>query len=257
MVDEIILKECKRCHIKKQTTEFAKDTSRKDGLQRWCKYCRAEYYAENKDYSRQYYVENKEKIDTYRLQWQCANKEKVSSYRRKCYEKNKQYFANCSREYYIKNKEKITESKRKYYRKHSVKILLQQKEWHRRNPEYSASRASYSEQYRKENKDKIYIGNSNYRAQKRRSSGTHTKDQTLSQWIIQEGICFWCDYPLLNPFTKDGFGRKPHLDHVVPLKRGGSNSIENLVWSCCDCNLSKGSKLPSEWKGNNGRWIEN
>lgn len=38
-------------------------------------------------------------------------------------------------------------------------------------------------------------------------------------------------------------------DHVVPVSRGGSNSISNLTTACKTCNLSKGSKTLEEWKG--------
>lgn len=42
-----------------------------------------------------------------------------------------------------------------------------------------------------------------------------------------------------------------HCDHIVPLSRGGDNSIGNLATSCASCNLSKNDKLVSEWKGAN------
>ncbi len=41
-----------------------------------------------------------------------------------------------------------------------------------------------------------------------------------------------------------------HADHVIPLSRGGTHDIDNLVPACSKCNLSKGSKLPAvEWHG--------
>ncbi|MGW3072754.1 HNH endonuclease [Kitasatospora sp. NPDC001132] len=38
-----------------------------------------------------------------------------------------------------------------------------------------------------------------------------------------------------------------HLDHVVPLSRGGTDTAENMVPACADCNLSKGAKTLEEW----------
>jgi 5-methylcytosine-specific restriction endonuclease McrA len=51
--------------------------------------------------------------------------------------------------------------------------------------------------------------------------------------------CYWCGEP--TP------GKSAHLDHVVPLSRGGRHAIDNLCASCPACNLRKNSKLPNEW----------
>lgn len=41
-----------------------------------------------------------------------------------------------------------------------------------------------------------------------------------------------------------------HVDHFIPLSRGGTHDLDNLVAACKACNLSKGAKLPDvEWKG--------
>ena len=37
------------------------------------------------------------------------------------------------------------------------------------------------------------------------------------------------------------------LDHVVPLSRGGTHEIDNLLPACRSCNSSKGAKLLEEW----------
>ena len=39
---------------------------------------------------------------------------------------------------------------------------------------------------------------------------------------------------------------KRHVDHVVPLAKGGSHTASNLGISCATCNLRKGAKLPEE-----------
>jgi 5-methylcytosine-specific restriction endonuclease McrA len=43
-------------------------------------------------------------------------------------------------------------------------------------------------------------------------------------------------------------GGKLECDHVVPLARGGSNDISNLVTACFKCNRSKRDKTPEEWR---------
>jgi len=40
-----------------------------------------------------------------------------------------------------------------------------------------------------------------------------------------------------------------HVDHVLPLIRGGSNDIDNLVVACRACNCGKSGRSPEEWLG--------
>lgn len=37
------------------------------------------------------------------------------------------------------------------------------------------------------------------------------------------------------------------LEHLRPISRGGSNSIDNICLLCRDCNFSKGARMPLEW----------
>lgn len=50
--------------------------------------------------------------------------------------------------------------------------------------------------------------------------------------------CAYCRDPLPE--------RGWHLEHVVPLSRGGEHVWENVVASCLRCNMIKGAKLPEE-----------
>jgi 5-methylcytosine-specific restriction endonuclease McrA len=52
------------------------------------------------------------------------------------------------------------------------------------------------------------------------------------------GICKYCTSPV--PVSSW------HMDHVVPLSKGGEHSRQNVVVSCAPCNLSKGDRLVEE-----------
>lgn len=40
-----------------------------------------------------------------------------------------------------------------------------------------------------------------------------------------------------------------HLDHVMPLSRGGASDADNLVVACKTCNYDKRARTPEEWLG--------
>lgn len=42
--------------------------------------------------------------------------------------------------------------------------------------------------------------------------------------------------------------RGMHVEHVIPVSRGGTNDMSNLVLACAECNSSKGAKTPGEWR---------
>lgn len=79
----------------------------------------------------------------------------------------------------------------------------------------------------------------NRRARYRNAEGFHSPEDVDVLLASQNGVCAACR---TNVHT--GF----HVDHIIPLSRGGSNWATNLQILCAKCNLSKGSKTMLEWK---------
>lgn len=65
------------------------------------------------------------------------------------------------------------------------------------------------------------------------------KWQQIRERIIERdnGVCVYCG----------GRYETMHVDHIIPLSRGGTNDDENLVTACPSCNLSKHAKTEQEW----------
>jgi hypothetical protein len=61
-------------------------------------------------------------------------------------------------------------------------------------------------------------------------------------WNFTWGRCWYCGTNYLNPFEN------LVIEHIVPLCRGGSDDIENLVPACAYCNQAKGTLLLEEWR---------
>jgi len=79
-----------------------------------------------------------------------------------------------------------------------------------------------------------------HRAKRRRAVLRGAKEHHAhAEWVAKlveyGGYCAYCPAPA---DTKD---------HDVPLARGGSNGIDNIVPACRSCNSRKGTRTGDEW----------
>lgn len=82
------------------------------------------------------------------------------------------------------------------------------------------------------------------RARKLKNGGSFTSAELKSQFIKQEGKCYYCGDLLFSRFDK-----YYHVEHKTPLCRGGTNNISNIVLSCAECNHRKHTKTEAEFLG--------
>lgn len=90
----------------------------------------------------------------------------------------------------------------------------------------------YSE-FREYNKIKREIR----RSRIKENGGTHTKKDVDEIRAAQGDICAYCRISLHG---------KGHVDHILPLSRGGGDGKDNLQLTCRSCNMIKGSSKSDE-----------
>jgi len=85
---------------------------------------------------------------------------------------------------------------------------------------------------------KRLISESRRRARKRSVGGEFTEGDVSRLLIAQSGRCNWCGQCLDEHF---------HVDHIIPMIKGGRNDAMNICLACPPCNTRKGVKLPSQF----------
>lgn len=140
-----------------------------------------------------------------------------------------------AREYRCIHAEKVRQAKHLYYEKHAESIRAAKRIQYQKHRE---AKLEYSLRYQRENPEYAVARNARYRARKLKNGGTYTPEDIRLLQRSQNHKCWWC-----GKLVSDDY----HVDHRIPLSRGGSNNPENLCISCPSCNMSKGGRFPHEW----------
>jgi 5-methylcytosine-specific restriction endonuclease McrA len=146
-----------------------------------------------------------------------------------------------NKRYRDSHKEKIKAYKKSYF--------IKNKDRHR---VYSAKRRLMNpEQVKKEDKSRYdknpgrnNVYKHNRRANIKNCVGKISKGITERLYLLQKGKCPVCKISFKNTVY--------HLDHIIPLSRGGKNVDGNVQLLCKTCNLRKNAKDPIVFMQENG-----
>ena len=173
------------------------------------------------------FARNRVKPDGRQNQCKACN----AAYRDKHREELRQYAS----EYHANNRDRVLEEMRDRYVRDRLHRLARANKHHvmHRDRILAARRA----------KPDIVIAQYHRRkARKLNNGGTFTPADLAAIRAAQTDakgrlICAWCHKPIIDT---------PHLDHWIPLSKGGANDAGNLRYMHAKCNLSKGAKHPHD-----------
>lgn len=204
-------KTCKKC-LKTLTMDNFYIRNKKTNLRRtMCKVCMYEKHTK-------YREQHKEKISQQQKEYKNKNIDKIKNYLKHYNEKNKEELSKKKAEYYYKNVEYIREYNSKYYEKNKDHIIKQVLN------------------YTRTEKGIISKKNTANRRRTIKRNGNIRTDQLLK--LKQKSThCYWCNKKLTDY----------HIDHYIPLSKGGTHTIENIVISCPTCNIKKSNKDPIDF----------
>jgi 5-methylcytosine-specific restriction endonuclease McrA len=155
-----------------------------------------------------------------------------------------------AKQYYINNFDKYSKKQKEYKQKNLEKIRSRNSEYRKNNIEKFKQKDSV---YYEKNKDKIkltqtiyykkhkkefLIRNHNRRIKQFDNGGILSKGIEKKLFVLQKGKCPCCKKKLDDKF---------HLDHIVPISLGGTNTDENIQLLHASCNLKKKAKHPVEF----------
>lgn len=219
------IKVCSKCNkiLVAYSGNFAKVKKGKYGYMAECKEC---YSKRNK----QYYEENKEEIAERRKEY---NKQYYEEHK----EEHAEYMKKYGKEYRIEHKEEIAEYKKQYYEEHKEEKAEYQKQYYE---EHKEEIAEYNKQYRESNPHIVFNKNvlKRVRINNIEVKGRITSEQWYEVFNFFNNSCAYSEEELTNNKT---------LDHIIPLSKGGTNEIWNVIPCSRSCNSSKQDKEFLEW----------
>ena len=161
--------------------------------------------------SRKWAAGNRDYKRAYNSQYRDLYPDKVAAQSRAAYQKRADYYRERNSIWYFANRESALDTARAYVSA---------------NPE------------------SVRLAKSRYKHKRRALEGAATfivSGAELRRGFARSPQCAYCNAPFAE-------FREATWDHVIPVTKGGSFGIGNLVPCCGSCNSSKGNKTVMEWR---------
>lgn len=173
----------------------------------------------------------KEKRNAYLKIWYARNREHIRSLQR-IYESTDKA-KSVKKAWAERNREMLLVAARISKKKHRESQRIYNREWRRKNHEHANARDTA---YRKSHPSEHIVYRLNRRKKQHNIAGECTPSQIEARFRYHGNHCVYCG------------GKAQHVDHMIPVSRGGTNWPSNLVPACHSCNSRKARKTFKEYK---------
>jgi 5-methylcytosine-specific restriction endonuclease McrA len=216
MAETNFTRRCIKCGVEKPEFEFNRNKSKSGGRNYECRACCVEY-------RKAYRAANKEKLKANDAAYYAGNKEHVAKIVASYREANSERLKKAVAEYRVANADVIdayqAEYRVRYKNENPEKYAAAKKAWAKANPEAIRLKGQR-------------------RRFKTESAGRLSKGLATKLLKLQQGLCACCGKSLA-----DGY----HIDHIMPVALGGTNTDDNIQLLTPLCNMRKGSMHPDEY----------
>jgi hypothetical protein len=213
-------KTCTGCGQTLSVEDFSPSKGGLFGVRSKCKPCCAVA-------ARDYRNRNPQKVIEYNAKYRADNPEKVAHHSRLFRERNPDY----AKAYHAEHRESENLRGRIAYWRDPVKQAVRKKKARQENPEKFREK---NRRYAQNNVQKLNEKSARRRALKAKAVTYKVSKKEI--WLLYNSPCFYCGKPSQT------------IEHVMPIARGGTHGIGNLVPSCGPCNYSKADKTVMEWR---------
>lgn len=222
---------CAKCVEWKPFLEFSKQKKMKDGHHSYCKICYKNYRLKNiesiKEKDKIYRMKNREHLNQKSKKYAEKNADSIREYKKRYYQKNAETIKERTRKNQKENIEYKRQKDRDYYKNNSDTVKQRVKKWVQENKEARRQIA--------------WRGNV-----KRRSYKYHVNFTKLDRKRILDRDDWVCQCCGIDVHDKSGANwnthDKAHIDHIIPISKGGDSKPYNLRTLCRTCNLTKSNK---------------
>jgi 5-methylcytosine-specific restriction endonuclease McrA len=199
-----------------------------------------EYYRKNRDRilskqrERYHTGKGKEVKQTYYL----SNRKRILDDKKKYTEDNKEIISDRNRVWYLNNAESRKQERKRYYYENQTKILEDAKRYYQNNKERIRSHQNTWAKTEAGRNSEL-VRSARRRALKLAAEGSFTVEDIKDLYATQGGRCYYCSVEIESGY---------HIDHMIPLSRGGRNDVSNICLACPECNLKKYTKTAEEFQ---------